>query len=176
MELLDKWVESEAFQKGDCCRMEADITIADSWSGLGSEEKPFNGDFDGSGYRLTLPKGSSAVFTRTREATIHDLEVYGLQIADYGLVSIYKVDNANVFSAKFDRVTLVSGTKTLYSGFIGGYASSMNPVYITDCTVESGVTIGYEGGEDRIGSFAGEFNGFVRNCQGFCHGPRRTAG
>lgn len=165
MELLDKWVESEMFQKGDCCRMEADITIADSWSGLGSEEKPFNGDFDGSGYRLTLPEGSSAVFTRTREATIHDLEVYGPQIADYGLVSIYQVDNANVFSAKFDRVTLVSGTQTLYSGFIGGYASSMNPVYITDCTVESGVAIGYEGGEDHIGSFAGEFNGFVKNCK-----------
>ena len=120
MELLDKWVESEVFQKGDCCRMEADITIEGSWSGLGSEGKPFNGDFDGSGYRLTLPEGSSAVFTRTREATIHDLEVYGPQIADYGLVSIYQVDNANVFSAKFDRVTLVSGTQTLYSGFIGG--------------------------------------------------------
>ena len=165
MELLDQRIESGAFQKGDCCRMEADITIEDSWSGLGSEETPFCGDFDGHGYRLTLPEGSSAVFTRTREATIHDLEVYGLQIADYGLVSIYKVDNANVFSAKFDRVTLVSGSQTLYSGFIGGYASSMNPVYITDCTVESGVTIGYEGGEDHIGSFAGEFNGFVKNCK-----------
>ena len=165
MELLDQRIESGAFQKGDCCRMEADITIEGSWSGLGSEETPFCGDFDGHGYRLTLPEGSSAVFTRTREATIHDLEVYGPQIADYGLVSIYKVDNANVFSAKFDRVTLVSGTQTLYSGFIGGYASSMNPVYITDCTVESGVTIGYKGGEDHIGSFAGEFNGFVKNCK-----------
>ena len=165
MELLDKWVESGVFQKGDYCRMEQDITIEGSWSGLGSEEKPFNGDFDGSGFRLTLPEGSKAVFARTRKATIHDLEVYGPQIADYGLVSIYKVDNANVFSAKFDHVTLVSGTQTLYSGFLGGYASSMNPVYITNCTVESGVTIGYGGGEDHIGSFAGEFNGFVKNCK-----------
>ena len=165
MELLDKWVESSVFQKGSYCRMEQDITIEGSWSGLGSEEQPFNGDFDGNGFRLTLPEGSSAVFTRTQEATIHDLEVYGTRIADYGLVSIYKVDNTNVFSAKFDHVTLVSGTKTLYSGFLGGYASSMNPVYITNCTVESGVTIGYEGGEDHIGSFGGEFNGFLKNCK-----------
>ena len=165
MELLDKWVETGVFPKGGYCRMEQDIVIEDNWSGLGSEEKPFNGDFDGNDFRLTLPEGSSAVFARTQEATVHDLEVYGPQIADYGLVSIYKVDNANVFSAKFDHVTLVSGTKTLYSGFIGGYASSMNPVYITNCTVESGVTVGYEGGEDHIGSFGGEFNGFLKNCK-----------
>lgn len=163
MELLDKWVETGVFPKGGYCRMEQDIVIEDSWSGLGSEEKPFNGDFDGNDFRLTLPEGSHAVFARTQEAAIHDLEVYGPQIADYGLVSIYKVDNADVFSAKFDHVTLVSGTQTLYSGFIGGYASSRNPVYITNCTVESGVTIGYEGGEDHIGSFGGEFNGFLKN-------------
>ena len=165
MELLDKWVESSVFQKGDYCRMEQDIVIEDSWSGLGSEEAPFMGDFDGQGCRLTLPEGSSAVFTRTRWATIHDLEVLGPEIADNGLVSIYAEDKTADFCVKFDRVTLVSGTKTLYSGFIDGYASSMDPVYITDCTVESGVIIGYDGGKNHIGSFGGEFNGFLKNCK-----------
>ena len=165
MELLDRWVESGIFEAGSSCRMEENITIEGSWSGLGSRERPFSGDFDGQGHRLTLPEGSSAVFTRTREATIHDLKVYGPKIADYGLVSLYEVDKRAPFCAKFEKVTLVSGTKTLHSGFIGGYASSEDPVYITDCTVESGVTIGYEGGESHIGSFAGEFNGFVKNCK-----------
>lgn len=37
-------------------------------------------------------------------------------------------------------------------------------MYIIDCTIEEGVTIGYTGAESGIGSFGGEFNGMLINC------------
>lgn len=59
---------------------------------------------------------------------------------------------------------MLKGSSTLKSGFIGGYASGKNYVYIIDCTIEEGVTIGYTGDESSIGSFGGEFNGMLINC------------
>lgn len=59
---------------------------------------------------------------------------------------------------------MLKGSSTLKSGFIGGYASGKNYVYIIDCTIEEGVTIGYTGAESGIGSFGGEFNGMLINC------------
>ena len=50
------------------------------------------------------------------------------------------------------------------SGFIGGYASGQNQVYITNCKIEKGATIGCNKDQNNIGGFAGEFNGVVINC------------
>ena len=53
------------------------------------------------------------------------------------------------------------------SGFIGGFASGADVISITNCTVEKGVTIGYDGNENNIGSFGGDFNGNIINCKSY---------
>lgn len=164
LRLLDTWVtEGDERSKG-YFRMENDIAITGTWDGIGDEDTPFTGDFDGGGHQITIPEGGKALFSRTRGAVIHDLKLYGPKIQDYGLVSHYVEDKVEKYYAKFYRVTLVKGTKTLYSGFIGGYASGEDRLLIEDCTVESGVTVGYDRKQSHIGAFAGEFNGYVRNC------------
>ena len=135
LRLLDTWVtEGDERSKG-YFRMENDIAITGTWDGIGDEDTPFTGYFDGGGHQITIPEGGKALFSRTRGAVIHDLKLYGPKIQDYGLVSHYVEDKVEKYYAKFYRVTLVKGTKTLYSGFIGGYASGEDRLLIEDCTV-----------------------------------------
>ena len=141
---------------------------------------PFSGTFDGGGHTLTIPEGGLPLFGYVRGATVKNLNIYGKKIAGYGLVNNYCVDygptgsysdwteNASYpdmpLTIEIDGVTLKSGSSTLKSGFIGGYASGADTVIIHGCTVESGVTVGYDGTRSNIGSFAGYFNGTMESC------------
>lgn len=84
-------------------------------------------------------------------------------MVDYGDNGDYNVGDVPE-TIRIENCRLLKGSSTLKSGFIGGYASGKNYVYIIDCTIEEGVTIGYTGDESSIGSFGGEFNGMLINC------------
>lgn len=161
--LLDEWVTAGEDQAGLYFQLTQDIEITDSWDGIGDADHPFSGDFNGKNFQITIPAGGKALFSRTREATVRNLKVYGPRIEDYGLVSNYVVDYDTELYVTFRNVTLVSGTQTLYSGFIGGYASGQDAVNIVKCTIEPGVVIGYDKKQSHIGSFGGEFNGYIQN-------------
>lgn len=161
--LLDEWVTAGEDQAGLYFQLTQDIEITDSWDGIGDKNHPFSGDFNGKNFQITIPAGGKALFSRTREATVRNLKVYGPRIEDYGLVSNYVVDYDTELYVTFRNVTLVSGTQTLYSGFIGGYASGQDAVNIVKCTIEPGVIIGYDKSQSHIGSFGGEFNGYIQN-------------
>lgn len=150
---------------GEYFKMVADITLPASWEPLGkSLTKPFSGNFDGGNHLLTIPEGGLPLIGTPRDASLSNLNVYGSQIAGYGVVNGYTNDQSYHPAITIDNVTLKAGTKTLKSGFIGGYASGQNTVIIRNSTVEKGVTIGYSKNELRIGSFGGEFNGTISNC------------
>lgn len=161
--LLDEWVTAGEDQAGLYFQLTQDIEITDAWDGIGDKNHPFSGDFNGKNFQITIPVGGKALFSRTREATVRNLKVYGPRIEDYGLVSNYVVDYDTELYVTFRNVTLVSGTQTLYSGFIGGYASGQDAVNIVKCTIEPGVVIGYDKKQSHIGSFGGEFNGYIQN-------------
>ena len=151
--------------------------------GDGANILPFSGVFDGGGHLLTVPEGGLPLFGYVRGAVIRNLNVFGSRIAADGLVANYTVDygtggeysGAASATAAFDNVTLKTGSATLRSGFIGGLAgpgssneysqtSLQNVVSFTNCTVESGVTIGYDGAQSGVGSFAGQLNGSLSGC------------
>lgn len=161
--LLDEWVTAGEDQAGLYFQLTQDIEITDSWDGIGDENHSFSGNFNGRKFQITIPEGGMALFSFLQDATVRNLRVYGPRIADYGLVSHYKVDKSRHYSVTFRNVTLVSGTQTLYSGFIGGYASGQDAVNIVKCTIEPGVVIGYDKKQSHIGSFGGEFNGYIQN-------------
>ena len=151
--------------------------------GSGANILPFSGTLDGDGHQLTVPSGGMPLFGYVRGATVRGLTVYGKKIAADGLVANYVVDYGpdGIYSGEaatvvtFENVTVKKGTKTLRSGFIGGMdqpeenneysqTSSENEVVFINCTVEEGVTVGYDGKQSSIGSFAGEFNGTMTGC------------
>ena len=143
-------------------KMTAPITLPAEWKPIGSVGMAFAGNFDGGNNLLTIPENSLPLFGRTTgNPEISNLEIYGAKIAGFGLINSYQIG----VTATISNVTLKSGTQTLKSGFLGGYASGRDEVIIKNCTIEKDVIIGYEGNEDHIGSFAGEFNGTIINCR-----------
>ena len=162
-----------------------DIELPQDWEPLGSLKEgaalpdrgvninAFSGIIDGDGHKIIIPKGGLPLIGYARDAVVKNLNIYGEEINGYGLLKNYVVDygdngDYNVGDVpetiRIENCRLLKGSSTLKSGFIGGYASGKNYVYIIDCTIEEGVTIGYTGDESSIGSFGGEFNGMLINC------------
>lgn len=151
--------------EGEYFKMMNDITLPAGWEPIGkSLTKPFSGNFDGGNHLLTVPEGGLPLIGTPVSASLRNLNVFGSQIDGFGVVNGYTNDQNKRPAITIDNVTLKEGTKTLKSGFIGGYASGENTVVITNSTVEKGVTIGYTKDQKWIGSFGGEFNGTISNC------------
>lgn len=166
-----------------CFKMTADITLPADWVPIGampgkngSGKSPFSGLIDGDGHTLTIPEGGLPLLGCVRGAAVRNLNIFGKKIAGHGLVNHYIVDygpTGNYWAytsagypttIDIDRVTLKSGSSTLGSGLIGGYASGANVVHISNSVIEEGVVIGYDGEQSQIGSFGGAFNGSLDNC------------
>ena len=155
---------------------------------------PFAGIIDGHGYTFIIADHGKCLLKYARNAVVKNLKIKGEHIDGYGLLDKYVVDYGSdaSYSGQYaekskvidiENVTIKSGTKVLRSGFLGGYASGANNVSIRNCVVEQGVTIGDDGTwgdlgdttepypfvgafnhKDNIGSFAGAFNGTIKNC------------
>ena len=142
---------------------------------LGPSLQPFCGTIDGRNHTLRIADHGKCLLYYVRNAAVKNLNIQGDHIDGYGLVERYIVDYGedgkyiSATAAKhrtidIENVTLKSGTKTLQSGFIGGVASGANAINIRNCTIEKGVVIGYDKQQSYIGSFAGDFNGTMKNC------------
>ena len=176
----------ETVDAGENCsgkyfRLTTDLQLPEDWPGLGSLKKgttgtgygkniqPFSGNFDGDGHKVTAADGGYPLFAYVREAVIRNLRIGGHQINGNGLIRWYVIDRGDsgifgIKTATVENVTICSGTSTLGSGIVSGYAAAGNQVNIIGCTVEEGVTIGYTGTQSKIGSFGGDYNGIIRDC------------
>ena len=164
-----------------------DIELDSTWTPIGNLKpngdendqgpslQPFCGTIDGRNHTLRIADHGKCLLYYVRNAAVKNLNIQGDHIDGYGLVERYIVDYGedgkyiSATAAKhrtidIENVTLKSGTKTLQSGFIGGVASGANAINIRNCTIEKGVVIGYDKQQSYIGSFAGNFNGTMKNC------------
>ncbi|MDR1247659.1 MAG: leucine-rich repeat protein [Clostridiales Family XIII bacterium] len=137
---------------------------------------------DGSGsYTITFAPGSRPLLKYARGTTVRNLNIYGEDINGNGLVEIYFVDYGSTGhyadwlaqhrnTLDVDNLTILEGTNIRRSGILGGGASGSNTVNIKNSTIEKGVRVGYNAelgassDLNKIGSFAGDFNGKVVNC------------
>jgi len=143
-----------------------DITIPSDWDPIGGTTKAywFAGTIDGDGHLLTIEAGGKALLGYTSNATLKNLNIYGSRIESNGVVVNYTTGVSNKTCITIENVNLKSGTKTLGSGYISGYASGSFVVVIKNCEIETGVEIGYTGTSSNVGSFGGEYNGTIENC------------
>ena len=170
--------------EGKYFKMTADITLPDGWTPIGCTKDgitdiqrganlmPFSGIFDGGNHTLTVPKGGLPLLGYIKGAEVKNLNIYGEEIAGYGLVNNFEGVGLSGSAIVIDNVTLKSGTKTLKSGLLGGnittngYAGNSAGFVATvkNCTIEEGVVIGYDGEQSLIGGFAGRMQGTIENC------------
>lgn len=183
--LSTRVAEGESFE-GKYFKLKNDITMPENWQALGAVKpekvlpaaigtnvnsyvNPFSGTLDGDGHTLTFVYGSQPLVSFARTATLQNFNILAPYIPDEGLVANYRVEKYNTPIVTVSNVTIKSGSNIKNSGFIGGYASGSNTITITDCTVESGVKIGWDAdlgtsaSNDYVGSFGGEFNGTITN-------------
>ena len=199
---------SEIVSDGQWCRgvyfrMTNDITLPLDWSPIGKEEdispegtaedlrqykyEAFSGIFDGDGHTVTIAEGGKPLFNCTSDAVIENLNIYGKRIEGSGLIDKYFVDYGDDNDywtgvpecVTIRNVRLLAGSSTLRSGFMEGSGSGANTIRIENCVVEKGVTVGYDGSVNGIGSFVGSmFNGIIRNCSSGAtvYGKNRVGG
>ena len=162
--------------EGKVFAMANDIELPAGWTPIGvktdTARNAFKGTFDGAGHLLTVPADEKPLFAEVNGATIKNLNIYGERINGFGLIDDWNGVGLAGVGVTIDNVTLKAGTSTLKSGLLGGVMSG-NPfaavsagyvANISNCTVEEGVTIGYDGTQSMIGSFAGRFQGTIENC------------
>ena len=146
-ETVRELVEQGVSFSGEYLEMTEDVTLPDGWSPIGaSMSNPFSGNLNGADHTLT--------------------------IAGYGLVNDLQGMGYSGTAVELEHITLKSGSATLKSGLIGTtptvnrYAGCSKNfiVKISDCTVESGVVIGYNRDQRMIGSIAGRVNGTISGC------------
>ncbi|MGC2872036.1 DUF4430 domain-containing protein [Ihubacter sp. mB4P-1] len=188
---LQQKVNDEGISFAGChFKLMADITLPADWTPIGNENynRPFSGTIHGNEKTITVEKGGKPLLGFVRAAAVNDLKIYGEEIHGYGLVNNYKIDygssgnyadlDNSFYTIRINNVTLKEGSKTLKAGFIGGEASGMNFVEISNSTIEKGVVIGYDKKQSDIGSFAGAFNGRVINCVSYAdvYGVKNVGG
>ena len=184
LQALYDYVASGESAEGVHFRMTENITLPDGWQPIGITKDgshdikkgenllPFSGDLDGNGKTLTVPEGGLPLLGYVKGAKVSNLNIYGKQIAGYGLVNYLEGVDLSGEAICIDNVTLKSGSSTLKSGLIGTYitnnifagCSAAFYVTIRNCTVESGVVVGYGKDESMIGSIAGRVHGTISNC------------
>ncbi len=184
LERLSVLVEGGESYEGKVFLMTEDITLPKNWKPIGCTKdgqkginkganlNAFSGTFDGGSKLLTVPAGERPLFAYVNGATIRHLNIYGTQIKGYGLVDCFTGVGMSGTAMIIDDVTLKSGTQTLESGLIGanrfenpyaGCSAGYNAI-IRNCTIESGVVIGYTGELNEIGGLAGRMQGTIENC------------
>lgn len=162
-----------------------DITLPDDWTPIGEtidgtesinggrNLHAFSGILDGNNKTITIPENGLPLLGYIANATVKNLNIYGKKIAGYGLVNNFYGVGLSGNAIIIDNVTLKSGSSTLKSGLIGSYIGKDNGVAgcsadfvatIRNCTIESGVVIGYNKDQKMIGSIAGRMQGTIENC------------
>ena len=171
---------------GQHFEFEKDVTLPDDWQPIGCTKdgsdlidegnnlNAFSGIIDGAGHTLTIPAGGLPLLGYVWRTTVRNLNIYGTQIAGYGLVNNYHGVGMDGTAIVIDNVTLKKGTRTLKAGLIGSEMNSENgfagasascTVTIRNCTVEDGVVIGYGKDQSMIGAIAGRLHGVIENCK-----------
>ena len=163
--------------------IERDITFDKIFTSIGQMKEnennkiyPFSGILDGKNHILTLKKNSKPIFSYCRNAIIKNINIKSEYINGFALIDNYVMDLESDKIATIDNVNILSGTKIKNGGYVGvkdNYKfgiSSKNTIDILNCSVEKNVNIGVdENGVslnyNKIGSFASEFVGSIKNCK-----------
>ena len=186
LQYLQAWVnvDGRTFE-GVNFKFMNDISLPKDWTPIGCTKdggvnlqagrnlNAFSGTLDGGGHTLTVAKGGLPLFGYVRGTKVKNLNIFGEEIAGYGLVNHFTgVGMSAETAVLIENVRLLSGSKTLKAGLIGvefgmnayaGCSIGYNAI-IRNCTIENGVIIGYNRNEDQIGSIAGRFQGSIENC------------
>ena len=180
-ELIRTLVAAGHTYRDEFLRQTADIELPANWQPIGVMDKngtirSFMGTLDGAKpedeggcYTVTVPWNGRPLFgTIDSSMTVRNLNIYGERINGAGLIdSMITMGSGRI---AIENVTLRSGSATSKSGLVGGGGGrSAYVIFFRNCTVESNVTVGYNGDQSNIGSLIGSLCGTVENCVSYAN-------
>ena len=181
---LNTLVANGQSMEGVYFKLTSDITLPDGWTPIGVTKdgsnniqdgknlNAFSGVLDGENHTVTVPENGLPLLGYVKGAEVKNLKIYGKKINGYGLINNLEGVGLHEKAVVLDNITLVSGSSTLKSGLLGanvttnGYAgcSADFVATIKNCTIESGVVVGYDKNQEMIGGIAGRMQGDIINC------------
>ena len=170
--------------EGVYLKQAADITLPKDWVPIGSTKNgqktiqrgenlnAFSGVIDGGEFTLTIQRNGKPLIGYVKGAEVRNLNIFGERIAGAGLIGEMAGVGLEGTSVVLDGITLKSGSKTLQSGLVDSntvdspfaICSAGFRVTIRNCTVEEGVTVGYDRSYSQIGGIIGRLQGEIENC------------
>lgn len=145
------------------------MALSGNWTGIGTNDKPFTGTFDGDKFIITYSSATHPLFNYASGATIKNLTIQGdLTCADQyvGGVVGYAKTNCTISNCTIQNANIANksdSATTAYVGSVVGYAGA--GCTISDCTVQGGQIIadgsetayvggvvGYATGSDELDS------------------------
>lgn len=144
IESLEQFMNFQEISKannfaGLTVHLAANVSLDDSFAGIGSEEVPFAGTFDGHGYAITKLSSSNGLFVAVEGATIQKLVVGGAKVmaSEANAYAGILVGTAN--GATVDKVIITRSkiaTDVAETVAIGGmFGKVSGNVSISDSTV-----------------------------------------
>ena len=151
------------------------MTLPADWRPIGSKTSDvinaFSGTIDGENHTITVPENGLPLLGYIKNAHVKNLNIYGTKINGAGLINNYTGVGLDGNAVILENICLKSGSSTLKSGLVASsdgngfaHASAGFVVTIRNCVIEKGVTVGYDGNQSQIASFAGRINGTIESC------------
>ena len=132
-------------------RLTADITLSDTWQGIGTESQPFSGIFDGNGHSvsgLSCQSSYSGLFGVVKNATIHNLTVSGSFSNGQYMGGIAGIAISSTIDNCQSSINISSGS------YLGGIVGSSENCTISNCAHTEN-TIGNTS-SNNVGGIAGQ--------------------
>lgn len=153
---------TDYLDKGYYFEQSKDIKIASHWHSIGSEEKPFKGNYNGNNKSIT--KLNNALFFK-----IDDSEIKNLTLNEVNINSTLEKVGAlcNIGVNSFIERCNINGklqNETSYHSYVGGIIGSSETISIKDCNTEV-IIFSKSDAHSYIGGVIGETKiGIVENC------------
>ena len=132
-------------------RLTADITLSNTWQGIGTESQPFSGIFDGNGHSvsgLSCQSSYSGLFGVVKNATIHNLTVSGSFSNGQYMGGIAGIAISSTIDNCQSSINISSGS------YLGGIVGSSENCTISNCAHTEN-TIGNTS-SNKVGGIAGQ--------------------
>ena len=132
-------------------RLTADITLSNTWQGIGTESQPFSGIFDGNGHSvsgLSCQSSYSGLFGVVKNATIHNLTVSGSFSNGQYMGGIAGIAISSTIDNCQSSINISSGS------YLGGIVGSSENCTISNCAHTEN-TIGNTS-SNNVGGIAGQ--------------------
>ncbi|MGL5902746.1 MAG: AAA family ATPase [Cetobacterium sp.] len=150
---------TDYLDKGYYFKQSKDISIVSHWHSIGSEEKPFKGNYNGNNKSIT--KLNNALFFQLKESTVENLNLkevnINIKLEKVGGIANISIDSC-IRNCNIEGDITTTNNNTTYGGGVVGYVKEGN---IRNCNVSGNISSSSSYSSYYSYSYGGGIVGYV---------------